>query len=645
MNIRNIAKYLLLLSLLAPVQACIEKEPEQTEEEEKPFIITGVEIPTIISVEHGQDYVFVVNGKGPADGDEVVFTPAEGAAGDVVAAVKAATDKSFAIVIPSALREGYYSVKVRRGEKSFTLASSVQVKIIISLRKQPSASSTVYGLVLCGSQPVKGVAVSDGYEVVRTDSDGFYEFRSEKASGFVFIETPSGYVPEHNGVLNNFWQKTTKAAAEKERLDFYLEEDGDQTNHTILFLGDMHLAARTNDRSQFSKFVSEVNDFTKAHKGEKIYGITLGDMTWDLYWYSQKYGFEEYLKDANGIKDMRLWHTIGNHDHDMNATGDWDTVVRYKDILGPNYYSFNIGNVHYVVLDNIECTNATASQKDGQWRTYVEQVVSDDLAWLAKDLKGVSKDTPVVVTMHASLFDQDGKYSLRNGSTLASYFDGYSNVTFVTGHTHKMWTVDRSNVHEFNSGAICAAWWWAGYYTPTLNIAQDGAPGGYRVMSVSGKEMTSRYKGTGRADDYQFRTYDRNEIKINPSEYAGKLSSEYNAHLTKYGAYNTASSKNQVIINVWDWNPRWKVEVKENGKDLAVSKTKLYDPLYLVAYSGKRYGADATPSFNPFSTSHMFTVTASGPSTTLEITVTDDEGRVYRETMTRPKAFSIDTYK
>lgn len=35
----------------------------------------------------------------------------------------------------------------------------------------------------------------------------------------------------------------------------------------------------------------------------------------------------------------------------------------------------------------------------------------------------------------------------------------------------------------------------------------------------------------------------------------------------------------------------------------------------------------------------LFTVDASGPATTLEIEVTDSFGKVYRETMTRPKAF------
>ena len=41
----------------------------------------------------------------------------------------------------------------------------------------------------------------------------------------------------------------------------------------------------------------------------------------------------------------------------------------------------------------------------------------------------------------------------------------------------------------------------------------------------------------------------------------------------------------------------------------------------------------------------MFKVTASSPTSTLEIKVTDDEGKTYTETMTRPKSFSVAAYE
>lgn len=610
------------------------------------FVISGVEIPSTISVEYGQDYSFTVKGKGPAKGDQIIFTEVGNNYKTVTTDVKDAAADSFTITIPSGLEEGEYAMKVRRGEKSITLTSSVKIQIIIKLPRNPSPDSNIYGLVLCERKPLAGVCVSDGFEVVQTDSQGYYEFKSNKAHKYVFVTLPSGYAAESDGVIPKIWRKTAKAVDDAERIDFHLIAEGDQSSHTMIVMGDIHLAKRTNDRGQFAKFTSELNQYLAEHKGDKVYGLTLGDMTWDLYWYANGYGFKEYLEDLNAVKGMQVFHTIGNHDHDMNAVGDWETAVAYKDMLAPDYYSFNIGNIHYIVLDNIQCTNAVASKKDGTNRTYVDAVVPDDLNWLMHDLKYVSKDTPVVVAMHAALHNQNGTVSLDNGDALKAYFKGYENVIFVTGHTHKMWTVDKGNIHEYNTGAVCAAWWWAGYYYPALNIAQDGAPGGYRVMNVKGKSIDSYYKGTGRDANYQFRVYDRNCINIDAAALAPGKATEFDKDLTKYGAYNTASNSNQVLINVWDYNSDWKISVTEGSKELKVSQITAYDPLYMITYAAGRYSAGAASlSFVPHKTHHIFSVNASSADSDLEVKVTDDEGTVYTQTVDRPLAFSIETYK
>ena len=115
--------------------------------------------------------------------------------------------------------------------------------------------------------------------------------------------------------------------------------------------------------------------------------------------------------------------------------------------------------------------------------------------------------------------------------------------------------------------------------------------------------------------------------------------------VSSYGAYNEASDENLVYINVWDYNSDWDISVKENGKSLKVNKVSIYDPLFVLAYYGTRFNDTASPGQNAVLTSHMFSVKASAPDTTLEITVTDDEDNEYKETMVRPKPFTIDEYK
>ncbi|MBO4263329.1 MAG: calcineurin-like phosphoesterase C-terminal domain-containing protein [Bacteroidales bacterium] len=509
--------------------------------------------------------------------------------------------------------------------------------------------ASIYGYVKCGTTPLKGVVVSDGYQVTATDANGLYSLSSEKKNGYVFISIPSGYkVSSSSTVLPQFFKKTASAATVQEQLDFSLTSDGDQTNHTMLVFGDIHLAARTNDRTQFKTFTTEINNYIKNNSSAKIYALTLGDMTWDQYWYSNSYTFSSYLADVKAISGLQIFHTIGNHDHDMNATGDWNTVKAYKTTIAPNYYSFNIGKVHYMVVDNIECTNSTASKTDASFRSYNVKVVDYILDWIKKDLAYVAKDTPIVVTMHSPVWTTTGKNKLDNADEFAACFNNHTNVRFISGHTHLHRTVfKQANIKECNSGAVCAAWWWGGYYNSTLNVTQDGAPGGYRVMTVKGTNITSYYKGTGRAASYQFRTYDRNKIKIAAADYSiTTYKTQFASYLKEYGDFGTASSANQVLINVWDYNTNWKVEACEDNKNfVACTRAWAYDPLYLIAYTAQRFKSTSSPTFKPANHWHMFTYTASSASSTVYIKVTDDEGKVYTETMKRPKTFSLATYK
>lgn len=91
---------------------------------------------------------------------------------------------------------------------------------------------------------------------------------------------------------------------------------------------------------------------------------------------------------------------MGNHDNDFQTRSDYDAAVKYVDQICPTYYSFNIGKVHYVVMDDIDCSSYDGSTS----RNYVKSLSAEQLDWLAKDLSHVDKTTPVVVAMHAQVF-------------------------------------------------------------------------------------------------------------------------------------------------------------------------------------------------------------------------------------------------
>lgn len=565
---------------------------------------------------------------------------------------------SFTVRLADGCETGYYKVFVKRDarKKSF---GRIYINIVEDIDFKPDAGTTVYGIVSSAGVGVENVVVSDGAEVTVTNEKGIYQLKSAKKWGYVFISVPSGYEVPSVGVLPQFHRALKNSADVVERADFKLEKVDGQDSYKIFMLGDMHLANRTGDLGQFAQFTSDLTDYMTRHKGEKMYALTLGDMTWDLYWYSNSYYFPQYLNTVNSqIKNLQIFHTMGNHDNDFQTRSDYDAAVKYVDQICPTYYSFNIGKVHYVVMDNIDCSSYDGSTS----RNYVKSLSAEQLDWLAKDLSYVAKTTPVVVAMHAQVF-----YPTTSGFKIAhdqvntlrlfDILDGYT-VRFVTGHTHKLFNVtpdapivDGHNFREYNSGSVCASWWWSGNLTPGIHIGTDGTPGGYGIWDVTGTDFQCLYKSTGWPEEYQFRSYDLNnvhfsmaDVPLMPSDSA----SVKNAYMQYVNAY-PQNNDNEVLINIWNWNSDWTLSVvDENRKTLPYTEVWAYDPLHIAALSVKRFnnaGLKSTPSFITDKFTHFFKVKADDADTDLVITVKDEFGNEWTENMQRPKAFSTDAYR
>ncbi|MGM9787058.1 MAG: calcineurin-like phosphoesterase C-terminal domain-containing protein, partial [Candidatus Cryptobacteroides sp.] len=620
---RSIYMYVAVLMLQILCISCAGNDVH-----EESVIDVNFSIPERLEIAEGDNEISfrIMFGKAPLETDIVVLTDSWGKEHDCH--IISVESKTFAISLFDGVFSDTYEVGIRRG-KEYRLIG----KMLLSVQTAGldlEEGVTVYGTVSCDDGAIPGAVISDGVEAVRTDENGYYQLKSAKKYGYVFISIPEGYEVSSEGILPVLHKKLLLDEKSPEKVDFELYDAGNQDNYTLLVMGDMHLANRTNDRTQFSYFVNDVNEYVSGHPNEKIYGITLGDMTWDLYWYSNNYQFKEYLNDINKINGIDIFHTIGNHDHEMNAAGDFDTILKYTDIIAPDYYSFNIGDIHYVILDNIKCTNSGNGD-----RTYDTMVSAEQLEWLKKDLSFVPKNKTIMVAMHATT----GGTS--NISSVTSLLSGYKSVHFITGHSHRVSNTDKNSYYDHNSGAVCATWWWTGKNTDNaIHIGQDGAPGGYQIFNISGTDLKWQYKATGSKVDYQFRTYDRNSINLSSDRY---LASAYEANKENFDElakdWSTVSNNNEVYINIWNHDPNWTIEVTENGKRLEASRVTVMDPLHLLSYCTFAYNNSSkavSPTFKTSDNSHTFKVVASSPSSTLEIKVTDRFGNVYTETMTRP---------
>ena len=654
---KNVLKYL-LLALIAVSQlfACGGSDDEKTPADNFDVQFT---VPGSVDVTEGGECTFAVSGGGKSPLTTDTFILESDAGISYVCPIVNTTSDSFTVRLADGCETGYYKVFVKRDarKKSF---GRIYINIVEDIDFKPDAGTTVYGIVSSAGVGVENVVVSDGAEVTVTNEKGIYQLKSAKKWGYVFISVPSGYEVPSVGVLPQFHRALKNSADVVERADFKLEKVDGQDSYKIFMLGDMHLANRTGDLGQFAQFTSDLTDYMTRHKGEKMYALTLGDMTWDLYWYSNSYYFPQYLNTVNSqIKNLQIFHTMGNHDNDFQTRSDYDAAVKYVDQICPTYYSFNIGKVHYVVMDDIDCSSYDGTKS----RNYVKSLSAEQLDWLAKDLSHVAKTTPVVVAMHAQVFypttsgfkiDHDQVNTLR----LFDILDGYT-VRFVTGHTHKLFNVtpdapivDGHNFREYNSGSVCASWWWSGNLTPGIHIGTDGTPGGYGIWDVTGTDFQCLYKSTGWPEEYQFRSYDLNnvhfsmaDVPLMPSDISASVKNAYMQYVNAYPQNND----NEVLINIWNWNSDWTLSVvDENRKTLPYTEVWAYDPLHIAALSVKRFnnaGLKSTPSFITDKFTHFFKVKADDADTDLVITVKDEFGNEWTENMQRPKAFSTDAYR
>lgn len=615
------------------------------------------ELPATVDVAKGGELTFTVKeGKSPLTTDSFLL---EGGGGGIsyLCPILRTSSESFTVRLADECESGSYTAYLKRDARKKSIGK-IYINIVDKIDFEPSAGTTVFGLVSSEEGPVANVVVSDGTEVTVTDDKGIYELKSAKKWGYVFISVPSGYEVAAEGVFPQFYQTLKGAADVVEQKDFKLTKVDGQDRYKLFLLGDMHLANRTNDAAQFTQFTTDLNAYMAQHSGQKMYALTLGDMTWDLYWYKNNYALPQYRETINRqVKNLQIYHTMGNHDNDFMTTSDYDAAVKYVDCIGPTFYSFNIGQVHYVVMDNIDCSAYDGTDS----RNYVKKLSNEQLKWLAKDLAYVDKSTPLIVAMHAQIykptstgfaFDHDSV----NTEALLAALDGYE-VHFVTGHTHKVYNITPDDdvvkgrdIHEHNSGAICASWWWSGNLTPGVHVSIDGAPGGYAIWDIDGTDFAWLYKSTGWPEEYQFRSYDLNNVSFSmddvpniPSNVLIQLA--YKKYVNAY----PENSDNEVLIKIWNWNSNWELSVvDERGKTLEYTPVWAYDPLHIAALSVPRFnnsGITSTPSFVTESATNFFKVKADDADVDLTITVKDEFGHTWTEEMQRPKAFSTDAYK
>lgn len=593
---------------------------------------------------------------GLSKGDKVtIISRLDGSSRDLPCT--AATDTTGAFFsTPQKFIGGMFTV-ILTHDGSQTFLGETFVNVIDPTGVTPNPGMTTYGRVVdYEGKPVQDVVVSDGVIVTTTDAQGRYYMASVRKNGFVFISVPKNYRVAVNRSIPQFFKRLLKGYTEYEQHNFVLEPE-DNTRHRVLILTDFHLANRTNDVSQFNNYFKPdlVKELHRAKTdGVKLYGITLGDLTWDEFWYDNSFMLEDY-RDIMADLDIPIYNIPGNHDNDPYVSDDFKSEADFRRYIGPVYYSFNIGDIHYIQMDNTIFNNAGGSQGViGNVQDYTSGYTSNQLKWLKADLEKVPTGTTVFFGTHIHYSNReraqsDGTFAYTYNlpaqyrQELLEIFANY-NVHIITGHTHVNYSNRFSEkLMEHNTASVTPTWWWTGYYTNGRSyICTDGSPSGYRVFDInSTNNVKWYYQAFARDAKYQFRAYDLNNCYISREVYCPKSNSPNvsDSFFSKYaGGYDVQRTDNKILVNVFDYDPSWKVQMFENGKSLTVKRVDAYDPLHVIHFNMNRMKSNSTAmTFPTVLTSHMFEATASNASSSVTISVTDSFGRVYTETMARPR--------
>ncbi len=160
-------------------------------------------------------------------------------------------------------------------------------------------------------------------------------------------------------------------------------------------------------------------------------------------------------------------YVMGEHDYYLDLGEYWSKL------FGPQYYSFNHKGVHFIVLNSVLTTDEWTYKR---WPTAEQRMLEmagldnpngspfmvgeKQRAWLADDLAGISKDTPIVVFSHSPLqkIYKGWNFWTDDAEQVQALLQPFSKVNVIYGHVHQIQYNQIGNI-SFNS-VMATAWPW-----------------------------------------------------------------------------------------------------------------------------------------------------------------------------------------
>lgn len=488
--------------------------------------------------------------------------------------------------------------------------------------------------------PAVGIVVSDGFNCTKTDEDGKYRVYTCSDTWYIYISLPSDVRISTSDGCPKFFQRYDNMV---KNYNFTLEKQAVETEFAIFAMADpqAHNAARSpQKKADTQRFLEEAVPALNTHitqQGIPCYGITLGDIVYSEGSRNSTGGMPTMRSHFSKV-NMPVFQTMGNHDFtylysskplNTDATSSTLNLKVQRDFencFGPINYSFNRGKTHFIMMKDVYFdSNTDASSyhcgfSDEQWE------------WFKQDMSYVPSDYQVVLNVHIPVAGCTGANNTHVMDVLNT-IKTHPNSTVFSGHTHYYRgypNVNSTGMFEHIHSAVCGQWWWS-------KIEGDGCPAGYHIYKFGTANIKDDYfvgfnEGMNMRD-YQIRVY-KGDLKTGGS----------------YAYFQWPHTSSTLLINVFNGDSRWKVEVYEDGvlkgnasmmgnskkTFSSVTKGETYDiptgsnqdwwaiGLH-IGYIGR--GTTSTSYYtNMF---HMWKYTLSNPSARIKVVATDPYGTKY----------------
>ena len=401
------------------------------------------------------------------------------------------------------------------------------------------SDSNQNGILDPGEPGIAGVCVSNGKEVVQTDSFGRWELPWKNVSD-VFVIKPTNFSVPLNpqNIPQHFFSRDD--TEENTAVNFPLYPVDENDKFSVLFFGDTQARGLREVNFILHDVVEECMETDAA------FGVSLGDIVAD--------DPKLFTEVSEGIGQIGIpWYNIfGNHDHDRDEKHNANKDKTFRRFFGPSTYAFEYGEVAFIGLNNV------FFNEKGKYHAHL---TDEQLSFIENYLSFVPEEKLVVLMMHIPVVRIDTK------EKLYEILQNRKHTFSISGHVHEQihvfvdeemgWKGPEPHHHLINA-TVCGSWW-CGLYDETgipHATMNDGAPNGYSIVTFDGNEYRIQFKAARRPVDYQMNIYLADEL-----------------------AQHELDTTN-VLVNIFAGSSRSKVEMRfgKNGIWIPMQQMATIDP-------------------------------------------------------------------